>query len=189
MNEASCISCWVKRCRFRLSGNALSAIGPVQDVRQYPLNDRSLGVKRTGLAQCKFFPFWAMCSVLTHSKARPLLRTAHAIRAWRAQSPIRCGAIVSWRLRSRFVAIALPTLDPDQHDPRGLHEQRAQVAIAALIFCRGSCGRGSKSASVVNHRNKYGMSDMRRVKLVALHSDFDRLGPAVRLAPAGVSDQ
>jgi TolB-like protein len=25
--------------------------------------------------------------------------------------------------------------------------------------------------------------------LVALHSDFDRLGPAVRLAPAGVSDQ
>src|SRR5580704_4651555 len=30
-----------------------------------------------------------------------------------------------------FEAIALPTLDPDQHDPRGLHEQRAQVAIAA----------------------------------------------------------
>ncbi|MET4024456.1 OpgC domain-containing protein, partial [Bradyrhizobium sp. S3.2.12] len=27
------------------------------------------------------------------------------------------------------------------------------------------------------------------VILVALHSDFDRLGPAVRLAPAGVSDQ
>ncbi|HZR86994.1 MAG TPA: glycosyltransferase family 39 protein [Bradyrhizobium sp.] len=26
-------------------------------------------------------------------------------------------------------------------------------------------------------------------ELVALHSDFDRLGPAVRLAPAGVSDQ
>ena len=26
-------------------------------------------------------------------------------------------------------------------------------------------------------------------QLVALHSDFDRLGPAVRLAPAGVSDQ
>ena len=25
--------------------------------------------------------------------------------------------------------------------------------------------------------------------LVALHSDFDRLGPAIRLAPAGVSDQ
>lgn len=25
--------------------------------------------------------------------------------------------------------------------------------------------------------------------LVALHSDFDRLGPAVRLAPAGVLDQ
>jgi uncharacterized protein len=29
----------------------------------------------------------------------------------------------------------------------------------------------------------------RRDRLVALHSDFDRLGPAVRLAPAGVSDQ
>jgi sensor c-di-GMP phosphodiesterase-like protein len=28
-----------------------------------------------------------------------------------------------------------------------------------------------------------------RPPLVALHSDFDRLGPAVRLAPAGVSDQ
>jgi hypothetical protein len=27
------------------------------------------------------------------------------------------------------------------------------------------------------------------ILLVALHSDFDRLGPAVRLAPAGVSDQ
>jgi hypothetical protein len=26
-------------------------------------------------------------------------------------------------------------------------------------------------------------------QLVALHSNFDRLGPAVRLAPAGVSDQ
>src|SRR6201993_526211 len=31
----------------------------------------------------------------------------------------------------RFEAIALPTLYPDQHNPRGLHEQRAQVAIAA----------------------------------------------------------
>src|SRR3982074_551462 len=30
-----------------------------------------------------------------------------------------------------FEAIALPTLYPDQHNPRGLHEQRAQVAIAA----------------------------------------------------------
>jgi hypothetical protein len=29
----------------------------------------------------------------------------------------------------------------------------------------------------------------RRRTLVALHIDFDRLGPAVRLAPAGVSDQ
>jgi hypothetical protein len=32
---------------------------------------------------------------------------------------------------SRFEAIAPPTLYPDQHNPRGLHEQRAQVAIAA----------------------------------------------------------
>lgn len=32
---------------------------------------------------------------------------------------------------SRFEAIALPTLDLDQHNPRGLHKQRAQVAIAA----------------------------------------------------------
>src|SRR6266436_8223659 len=31
----------------------------------------------------------------------------------------------------RFEAIALPTLYPDQHNPGGLHEQRAQVAIAA----------------------------------------------------------
>src|SRR3954471_21296828 len=31
----------------------------------------------------------------------------------------------------RFEAIALPTLDLDQHNPRGLHKQRAQVAIAA----------------------------------------------------------
>ena len=31
----------------------------------------------------------------------------------------------------RFEAIALPTLDLDQHNPRGFHEQRAQVAIAA----------------------------------------------------------
>src|SRR6266567_1436740 len=32
----------------------------------------------------------------------------------------------------RFEAIALPALDPDQHDPRGLHEQRAQVAMPRL---------------------------------------------------------
>src|SRR6266436_362162 len=31
----------------------------------------------------------------------------------------------------RFEAIALPTLYLDQHNPRGLHEQNAQVAIAA----------------------------------------------------------
>src|SRR5438552_5740990 len=31
----------------------------------------------------------------------------------------------------RFEAIALPTLYLYQHNPRGLHEQRAQVAIAA----------------------------------------------------------
>src|SRR5213593_1436121 len=31
----------------------------------------------------------------------------------------------------RFEAIALPTLYPDQHNPRGLHEQTAQIAIAA----------------------------------------------------------
>src|ERR1700704_4092242 len=30
----------------------------------------------------------------------------------------------------KFEAIALPTLYLDQHNPRGLHEQRAQVAIA-----------------------------------------------------------
>jgi hypothetical protein len=35
-----------------------------------------------------------------------------------------------------------------------------------------------------------GFSPVRRVaKLVALHSDSDGLGPTVRLAPAGVSDQ
>jgi hypothetical protein len=163
MNEASCISCWVKRCRFRFSGNALSAIGPVQDVRQYPLNDRSLGVKRTGLAQCKFFAFWAHVFRLDALEgAEPPTRSGRSERN-------RQYVVVQSFLGGfdpRFEAIALPTLDPDQHDPRGLHEQRAQVAIAALIFCRGSCGRGSKSASVVNHRNKYGMSDMRRVKLV-----------------------
>src|SRR5437773_11287835 len=31
----------------------------------------------------------------------------------------------------RFEAIALPTLYLDQHNPRGLHEQTAQIAIAA----------------------------------------------------------
>src|SRR6202040_61808 len=31
----------------------------------------------------------------------------------------------------RFEAIALPTLYLDQYNPRGLHEQNAQVAIAA----------------------------------------------------------
>src|SRR5205814_9528714 len=34
-------------------------------------------------------------------------------------------------LDPRFEAIALPPLDLDQHNPSGLHEQRAQVAIAA----------------------------------------------------------
>src|ERR1700758_1272531 len=53
-----------------------------------------------------------------------------------------------------FEAIALPTLDPDQHDPRGLHEQRAQVAIAApgyLAEDRAVAGR-----YLLRHQSKPG---------------------------------
>src|SRR5207249_3062917 len=54
----------------------------------------------------------------------------------------------------RFEAIALPTLDPDQHNPRGLHEQRAQVAIAApryLAEDRAVAGR-----DLLRHQSKPG---------------------------------
>jgi len=47
--------------------------------------------------------------------------------------------------------------------------------------------------NLASNENPCGMSPMAReaaaAALVARHSDFDRLGPAVRSAPAGVSDQ
>ena len=59
---------------------------------------------------------------------------AHAMRAacWQARSPT-CGAAASGRL-DQGLSPALPVLRPDQHDPGGLNEEHAQVAIAALRY-------------------------------------------------------
>ena len=75
----------------------------------------------------------AVSSVLTHSKARLLLRAAHAIRASLLARNRQHVVVQSFLggFDPRFEAIGLPTLDLDQHNPRGLHEQRAHVAIVA----------------------------------------------------------
>src|ERR1700757_3027693 len=68
----------------------------------------------------------AIASVLTNSKARPLLRTAHAMRASLLASAMASTLVVQsllGRFNPRFEPIALPLRWPDQHDPGGLNEQ------------------------------------------------------------------
>jgi hypothetical protein len=67
----------------------------------------------------------------------------------------------------------------------------------SLLYPQGDSAPPAVNADPGRFRNEaffkkmYGdcSRDEVSANLVALHSDFDRLGPAVRLAPAGVSDQ
>src|SRR5258706_9615878 len=53
---------------------------------------------------------------------------------WRARSLARYDVAASWRLRSTGEPVAFPALRSDQHHPGCLHEQDAQVTIAALGY-------------------------------------------------------
>jgi len=52
----------------------------------------------------------------------------------------RCGATGLLAASSGFEPVTFPVLDPDQHNPCRLHEQKAQVRLPRLEILRGSCG-------------------------------------------------
>jgi hypothetical protein len=72
-----------------------------------------------------------------------------------------------------------------------VQERSAAPVISSGLFNCLCCGK-----PVHHWAEIYSFTDWKCVEhvgdgkeLVALHSDFDKLGPAVRLAPAGISDQ
>jgi two-component system, OmpR family, response regulator len=68
---------------------------------------------------------------------------------------------------------------------------RELLARARAILRRRGMASAARTGGLERGGFRFGgwRLEHRSRRLVALHIDFDRLGPAVRLAPAGVSDQ